>query len=391
MKIETVDLFYVAMPHVRAIGDGSQDALLVRVRAGGHEGWGECEASPLTSIASFVCPLSHSACRPVRESVLGQVLRTPADIARIGHLVRANSFDLLQAEHTWSGIDVALWDLLGRRTGHPIHELLGYRRAYPKIAYASALFGRTPAQTYAKVRRVVGRGFRAVKLGWGTFGRRGLPHDRAQVEAARTAAGRDCQVMIDAGTVWGDDVAAARARLPMLKKARVTWLEEPFATHQYAAYRRLAGSAPRVPLAGGEGAHNAPMAIDMIDHARLSFVQIDTGRVGGITAAKQIVDHARRRGIQYINHTFTSNLALSAALQPYAGVREFDLCEYPVELSDLAAGLTTESITLDSSGRVRLPDGAGLGVTINAATVRRYLQRVEIRVAGRILYRSPSI
>src|SRR4028119_418408 len=64
MKIESVDFFYLSMPHVLDIGDGSQDALVVRLRAGGYEGWGECEASPLVSIASFVAPLPHSACRP---------------------------------------------------------------------------------------------------------------------------------------------------------------------------------------------------------------------------------------------------------------------------------------------------------------------------------------
>ncbi len=65
MKIESVDFFYLAMPEVLDIGDGSQDALLVRVRAGGYTGWGECEAAPLVSIASLVCPMSHSACKPV--------------------------------------------------------------------------------------------------------------------------------------------------------------------------------------------------------------------------------------------------------------------------------------------------------------------------------------
>ena len=71
MKIESVDFFYLSMPQVLDIGDGSQDALLVRVRGqGGHVGWGECEASPLVSIASLVCPMSHSACKPVQDSVL---------------------------------------------------------------------------------------------------------------------------------------------------------------------------------------------------------------------------------------------------------------------------------------------------------------------------------
>lgn len=65
MKIEAVDLFYLSMPEVLDIGDGSQDSLLVRVQAGDAEGWGECEASPLPSIASFVAPMSHSACKPL--------------------------------------------------------------------------------------------------------------------------------------------------------------------------------------------------------------------------------------------------------------------------------------------------------------------------------------
>src|SRR6188508_3052709 len=59
MKIEAVDFFYLSIPHVLDIGDGSQDALLVRVQAGVLTGWGECEAAPLPSIASWNCPMSH--------------------------------------------------------------------------------------------------------------------------------------------------------------------------------------------------------------------------------------------------------------------------------------------------------------------------------------------
>src|SRR5215472_13638862 len=152
MKIETVDFFYLSMPVVRDVGDGSQDALLVRVEAGGFTGWGECEASPLVSMASWNCPMSHSACKPLSASVLGQRLESIKDIQRINSLVRTNSFDLLQAEHTLSGIDVALWDLLGKKLSEPVYRLLGYQNAYPKIAYASQLFGDDPQATLHKAR-----------------------------------------------------------------------------------------------------------------------------------------------------------------------------------------------------------------------------------------------
>jgi len=72
MIIEAVDLFYLSMPEITDEVDGSQDALLVRVSGSGLTGWGECEASPLTSIANFICPKSHGAANPVSYSVLGQ-------------------------------------------------------------------------------------------------------------------------------------------------------------------------------------------------------------------------------------------------------------------------------------------------------------------------------
>src|SRR5690348_5590013 len=171
MKVESVDFFYLSLPVVRDIGDGSQDALLVRVRSGDLTGWGECEASPLVSIAAWNCPMSHSACKPLSASVLGQTLESPKDIQRINGQVRANSFDLLQTDHTLSGIDVALWDLLGKKLGQPVYRLLGYERACPKVAYASQLFGDDPDLTLQKARQVAQAGFRAAKFGWGPYGR----------------------------------------------------------------------------------------------------------------------------------------------------------------------------------------------------------------------------
>lgn len=83
MKIDGVDFFYLSRPVVTEASDGSQDALLVRVTSDGHQGWGECEAAPLPSIAAFVAPMSHGACRPVSASVLGERLNGPDDIARM--------------------------------------------------------------------------------------------------------------------------------------------------------------------------------------------------------------------------------------------------------------------------------------------------------------------
>lgn len=396
MKIETIDLFYLSMPQVLDVGDGSQDALLVRVRAtGGHEGWGECEASPLASIAAFVAPMSHSACKGVQDSVLGQTLETVDDIRRIGNAVQRNSLDLLQADHTLSGIDIALWDLLARKREVPVFQLLGYDRAYPKIPYASQLFGDTPEQTYAAARSVAAAGYRAAKFGWGPYGLGAVAADEEQVRAAREGLGPDRDLLVDAGTAWGEDVGMALARLPALHAARVRWLEEPFVSGALASYAELAdrcrsGDAS-IDLAAGEGSHNVHMARHLIEYGKIRYVQIDAGRIGGLTAAKAVADLACQRGVTYVNHTFTSHLALSASLQPYAGIERDALCEYPVDPKPLAWDLTSDHLAPDGDGEIRLPDLPGLGLVPELTAIRKYLVHVEIAVGGKVQYRTPVI
>jgi L-alanine-DL-glutamate epimerase-like enolase superfamily enzyme len=391
MKIEAVDFFYLSMPVVKDVGDGSQDALVVRVRGGDLEGWGECEASPLTSIAAFICPMSHSACKPVAASVLGQNIDGPEDIARVAAELDLNSMDLLQAAHTWSGVEIALWDLLGRRYGEPVYRLLGYDRAYPKLPYASQLFGRTAEETRVLCRRAKDAGFRAVKCGWGPFGRGSLKDDRDQLEAAREGLGKEGTLLIDAGQIWGEDVSAAEARLPLLEQVKATWLEEPFHGSAYEAYGRLAARATSVRLAGGEAAHNVFMARHTIDYGKVGYIQIDCGRIGGIGPAKRVADHAVKRGVTYVNHTFTSHLALSASLQPFAGLKEHSICEYPIAPQSMAWEMCANHILPNQNGEIELPNSPGLGIDVDAARIRKFLVNVEITVNGKTLYRTPAI
>lgn len=391
MRIDAVDFYYLSMPEVLDIGDGSQDALLVRIQVGPYVGWGECEASPLVSIASFVCPMSHSACKPVRDSVLGQTFGDIADIHRINALVLANSLDLLQAAHTLSGIDIALWDILGKMRNEPVYRLLGYPRAYAKLPYASQLFGDTAQETYEKALHVRQNGFRAAKFGWGPYGLGSVAADTAQVYAAREGLGPDGVLLIDAGTVWHDDVSKGRDRLTALNECRVTWLEEPFVSGALTAYAALAQHATPLKLAGGEGCHTVHMAQHMIDYAQIGYVQIDTGRIGGISAAHQVAQYAHARGVTYVNHTFTSNLALSASLQPYAGLADDQICEYPVELKQLASDMTIEHILPDTHGMIHIPDTPGLGISPNLAGIAPYVVPCEIRVRDRVLYRTPAL
>ena len=391
MHIESIDFYYLSMPEVLDIGDGSQDLLLVRVEAGGVVGWGECEASPLPSIAALVTPMSHSACKPVIASVLGQRLDDAGDIARIGANVRANSLDLLQADHTYSGIDMALWDLLGKRLQAPVWQLLGIKRPFPKRPYASQLFGDTADETFRQAVESRESGYTAAKFGWGPFGLGTVAEDEAHVRAAREGLGDEGTLLIDVGTVWIDDVARAAAVLPVLQECGVTWLEEPFVSGALGSYKELSRLAGTVALAGGEGSHNPWQAKHMIDHAGIGFVQIDAGRIGGISAAREVATYARHRGVTYVNHTFTSHLALSASLQSFLDHESDVICEYPVAPKALAWEITSDHLTLDAEGLVHASDKPGLGMTIDLDAAARYLVDVEIRVGGNTLYETPIL
>jgi L-alanine-DL-glutamate epimerase-like enolase superfamily enzyme len=334
--------------------------------------------------------MSHGACQPVSASVLGHALNGPQDIAAIAADVAYNSMDVLQAAHTFSGIEMALWDILGKARGEPVWKLLGYAASHPKTPYASLLFGDTPQQTLQRGRDAMRRGFRAVKFGWGPIGRGSVQQDADQFFAAREGLGADGILLVDTGQIFVDDLERAAQRLDALEQARAVWLEEPFHASALEEYGALAARCRTVRLAGGEGAHNVAMARHLIDYGRIGFVQIDCGRIGGIGPARQVADYAVARGVTYVNHTFTSHLALSASLQPFAGLAQHTLCEYPAAPKALAVELTQNHLLPDAQGQVSAPDAPGLGMQIDGLAVRRYQVPVDIRVAGRTLYTSPD-
>jgi len=392
MKIESVDLFYLRMPEVLDIGDGSQDSLLCRVSAGGYVGWGEAVCSPLVGLSAWITPLSHSGCHPVIDSVLGAPLNDPSDIAKVYQSVRKNSFyGLLQSDLLISGIEIAMWDCLGRAKSEPIWRLLGYEKSYPKLPYASVLFGDTAQETKQKALAMKQAGFKAVKFGWGPFGTTTVQADAEHIFAARDGIGDDGYLMIDAGTVFKEDVEAAAARLPALHEANVYWYEEPFDGYAISSYAQLSARTPKVALAGGEGAHNAYQGKQLIDDGKVGFIQIDAGYVGGISNAYQIAQYANKKGVKYVNHTFTSQSALSSSLQSFAGLAESDISEYPMEPKLLCQELTTNRIELDKNGMISAPDKPGTGMDINLDAVKKYLVQTQIQVGGKTLYRTPSV
>lgn len=387
MKITAVDPFYLRMPEITPAADGTQDTLLVRVRTdAGLEGWGECDASPLVSLAAYCCPMSHGNIISIRDSLLGERVAGPDDVRRLHAKATLQGLDIQQIHHAYSGADIALWDLVGKALGRPVYRLLGGESAHAKVPYASVLFGDTPAETGAIARGLRERGYRAAKFGWGPLGKASAEEDEQLVRAAREGLGEEAELMVDAGWAWGHDDGTAFDRARLFEPYRVTWLEEPLHGDAVHAYARLAARRPPVRIAAGESAGSLRAAEDFLDNAGLSFLQIDAGRIGGITPARAACELARAQGVTYVNHTFKSKLSLAAALHVFADVEEFRYLEYPASGSLLARNLARGALDRDPDGMLRVPDAPGLGVEIDLPTVREFLVPTRIEIAGRTFF-----
>jgi len=384
MKIENIELYYLSMPKILNEADGSQDALIVKVEGGGYTGWGECEASPLTSIANFICPMSHSAAKPVKESIINKELNNLSDVKKISHAVKQDSLMIAQTPHTFSGIEVAILDLLGKKENCPIYELIGYTNSTSKIAYASVLFGQSSSETFEIARDMSNKKFKAVKFGWQNFGVN-LNSDAEHLIAAREGLGTDILLMIDVGAIWGNDIEEALKREKILKEANITWLEEPFYTDAYYEYSKLTDKTS-LPLAGGESCHSVESAKNMIHYGKVKYIQIDAGIAGGILAGKEICEFAENRNVQYVNHTFTSHLQLSSSLQAYAGSTKSNLSEFPMQLKSLAWDITKNHISRDDNGCIIAPLDVGHGMTINEKALKEYKVDVEILINSKKVF-----
>ena len=397
MKITAVDPFYLRMPNITTAADGTQDTLLVRVRTDtGLEGWGECDASPLVSLAVYCCPMSHGNIINIRTSLIGETLDGPDDVLRLSEKALRNGLDIQQIQHAYSGAEIALWDVIGQRLGEPVYRLLAEVSgtsdiAHPKLPYASVLFGDTPEATYHIAVGLHEQGYRAAKFGWGPMGKFGEANDIALVEAAREGMGSEAQIMIDAGVVWGTDHETAYRRAEVFAQFSPTWLEEPLAPDVIDAYGALTEKHPSVPIAAGEGSSIYRMAEDLIVNGGIQFVQIDAGRIGGIMPSFQVRQLAERHGIQYVNHTFKSHLSLASALHVFATNPDFDLLEYPAAGSELSQRLVKNPFQVDPDGMVRVKELPGLGVRVDTEAIRPYLARVRIAVGADTVFAQGSL
>jgi L-alanine-DL-glutamate epimerase-like enolase superfamily enzyme len=274
--------------------------------------------------------------------------------------------------HAISGVDIALWDILGKATGQPVGRLLGGRHRERVRPYASLLM-REPAALAEELLALRGQGFRAFKIGWGPFGRVSDALDEAIVGAARQAVGPGCQLMVDAGgsdARWGSRYKWAVRTAQMLAAYDVAWFEEPLHPDALDEYAMLRRAAP-LPIAGGEVLTRRQSFLPWLRAGAFDIVQPDVTKVGGISEERRIAYMAEEHGARFIPHGWNTAVGLAADLQLASAFADTDLVEYCTG-SPYIDDLSTGGWALDADGMLAIPASPGLGISLDPAALRRH-------------------
>ena len=294
---------------------------------------------------------------------------------RVSEKLHQNTFWLGRGgsiTHTISGIDIALWDLLGQATSQPIGRLLGGRYRERVRPYASILMEQ-PKALADRLRSIRKTGFRAFKIGWGPFGRENSKLDESIVAAAREAVGPDSLLMVDAGAsdaFWKQGYKWALRTAEMLANYDVTWFEEPLRPDAMNDYIELRRRSP-VPIAGGEVLTRRQSFQPWLQSGAFDIVQPDVTKVGGISEERRIAWMAHENGIRFIPHGWNTAVGLAADLQLASAFPDTDLVEYlngSPFIDEIAAG----GWHLDADGMLPIHASPGLGLKPNADAMAKY-------------------
>jgi D-galactarolactone cycloisomerase len=296
---------------------------------------------------------------------------------RVSEKLHQNTFWLGRGgaiTHAISGIDIALWDLLGKATGQPVGRLLGGRYRERVRPYASLLM-QDPEPLAEHLTRLKEQGFRAFKIGWGPFGRHGNTLDEAIVRAARNAVGAGSLLMVDAGgsdAFWSRGYKWALRTAQMLASYDVFWFEEPLKPDAMQDYVALRQAAP-LPISGGEVLTRRQSFQPWLQAGALDIVQPDVTKVGGISEERRIAWLAQENGIRFIPHGWNTAVGLAADLQLASAFVDTDLVEYKTGspyIDDISSG----GWKLDANGMLFIPDAPGLGLELDLDAVAKYSQ-----------------
>jgi len=318
------------------------------------------------------------------EWVEGRILgRDPFDVESvIGGMIRDQYQGGATIMTAISGVEIALWDLIGKACGQPVYKLLG-GRCHPRLpAYANGWYGgaRTPAEYAERAHAVVGRGYRALKFDPFATAWKDMTADESEaaverVAAVRAAIGPVVTLMIEFhGRLSAGSAVAMIRRLERF--APLGWCEEPVAPESVELLAEVKRSVTS-PLAAGE------RLVTLADFARLTalravdVVQMDIAHCGGLLMSKKIATLAAVQDIRVAPHCSIGPVALAACLHFDVSTPNFMIQEAFAEFdvpwrNDLVGGWNPIR-----TGECVLSDEPGLGLALDEEAIARHPYRAN--------------
>jgi L-alanine-DL-glutamate epimerase-like enolase superfamily enzyme len=344
----------------------SLDIVVVEVRTdSGIVGWGECLAR--TSSPAYAAAV---------ETLLKPVLigRNPFETASLWRAMRGRLTGRAggMLVESIAGVDIALWDIMGKVAGLPVHRLLGGAGRRQILAYASSINWGDDARAEAETRDCLARGFRAIKVKIGQTPRAAI----ARAELIRKIAGPEIRLSVDAN--WAFDLDEATQVGEALAALDYWWFEEPIVPEDIDGYRRLR-ERTKVRLAAGESDFVATQARDLIATRSVGVIQPDVARAGGITETRRIADLADAFHVAYAPHVgWSGAICAAASVQLAAAQPNFLVYECMIFANPLREDLLTRRVGSFQDlvdGHAAVPEGPGLGVEIDRDALARFTIR----------------
>jgi D-galactarolactone cycloisomerase len=263
-----------------------------------------------------------------------------------------------------SGVDIALWDILGKAHGVPLYQLLGGKCRDKVPVYATALYPEEPAKVARRARGFADQGFHGVKIKVGFD----LDQDIRIVRAVREELGKDFIVMTDANQGYSVDVALKAS--DAFADCGAYWLEEPLFVEDIEGHAILREKS-KTPIAVGENLHMCYAFENFIMRGAVDFIQPDVARAGGITEIRKITALAARHKVPVSFHTWGDGVALAASVHLSAALKDCIVMELDYTYNPLREELLREPFKVQN-GFLIPPERPGLGIELNPNALERF-------------------
>jgi galactonate dehydratase len=276
-------------------------------------------------------------------------------------------------------LEIACWDIVGKALDQPVYRLLGGPVRERIKAYANGWYTveRTPDEFRDAAARAVQKGYQALKLdpfGAGTWELEPHEHTRAieLVEAVRDAVGPDVEILVEMHGRFTPAQAIAIAR--DLEPFQPSWIEEPVPPENLAALRKVTDRVT-IPVATGERIHARDEFRELFELQAADIVQPDPTMCGGIAETRRIAAWAESYYVLVAPHNVGGPVSTAAALHLAAVTPNFKIQEHFNDFGEAYVKDAAPGNPEVVDGYFALPDGPGLGVTLDEAVIAEHPRR----------------